>query len=121
MARFENHEIGSVSVKIGVTAEPSDEFSDIAHALGFVRVVSCFDCAYRGTHDCPIKDGVECIDAMYAISPAMAAYFSVGSALKYLDRAGRKGEEDTDLRKAKECWHMAKRMMVRKAVEDGKD
>lgn len=67
------------------------------------------------------SDGVECIDAMYSISPAMAAYFSVGSALKYLDRAGRKGDEDTDLKKAKECWHMAKRMMLRKAVEDGKD
>lgn len=67
------------------------------------------------------SDGVECIDAMYAISPTMAINFSVCSALKYLDRAGRKGEEDTDLRKAKECWHMAKRMMVRKAVEDGQD
>lgn len=67
------------------------------------------------------SDGIECIDAMYAISPTMAVYFSVGSALKYLDRAGRKGDEDTDLHKAKECWHMAKRMMVRKAVEDGKD
>ncbi|MGO5267819.1 hypothetical protein ACTQ1D_03945 [Parafannyhessea umbonata] len=60
MSKFENHEeIGSVSVKIGVTAEPSDEFSDVAHALGFVRVVPCSDCAYRGTHDCPIKDSAE--------------------------------------------------------------
>lgn len=59
MNSFENHEIGSVSVKIGVTAEPSDEFSDVAHALGFVRVVPCSDCAYRGTHDCPAKDGAE--------------------------------------------------------------
>ena len=59
MSKFENNEIGSVSVKIGVTAEPSDEFSDVAHALGFVRVVPCSDCAYRGTHDCPIKDGAE--------------------------------------------------------------
>ena len=59
MAKFESHEIGSVSVKIGVTAEPSHEFSDVAYALGFVRVVPCFDCAYRGTHDCPIKDGTE--------------------------------------------------------------
>lgn len=67
------------------------------------------------------SDGIECIDAMYAISPEMAISFAVCSALKYLDRAGRKGEEDTDLRKAKECWHMAKRMMLRKAVEDGKD
>lgn len=25
------------------------------------------------------------------------------------------------LRKARECWHMAKRMMARKAVEDVKD
>ena len=56
MSKFENNEIGSVSVKICVTAEPSNEFSDVANALGFVRVVPCFDCAYRGTHDCPIKD-----------------------------------------------------------------
>lgn len=59
------------------------------------------------------SDGVECIEAMYRVSPEMAVYFSVGSALKYLDRAGRKGDEDTDLRKARECWHMAKRLMVR--------
>ena len=67
------------------------------------------------------SDGMECIEAMYRVSPEMAVYFSVGSALKYLDRAGRKDDEDTDLRKAHECWHMAKRMMARKAVEDGKD
>ena len=67
------------------------------------------------------SDGVECIDAMYAVSPEMAVYFSVGSALKYLDRAGRKDDEVQDLRKAKECWHIAKRMMARKAVEDGQD
>ena len=59
MSKFESSEIGSVSVKIGVTVEPSDEFSEVAHALGFVRVVPCSDCAYRGTHDCPIKDGAE--------------------------------------------------------------
>jgi hypothetical protein len=64
------------------------------------------------------SDGVECIEAMYRVSPKMAVYFAVGSALKYLDRAGRKDDEDTDLRKARECWHMAKRMMLRKAVED---
>lgn len=57
MTSFENHEIGSVSVKIGVTAEPSNEFRDVAYALGFVRVVPCFDCAYQGTSDRPIKDG----------------------------------------------------------------
>ena len=67
------------------------------------------------------SDGMECIEAMYRVSPKMAVYFAVGSALKYLDRAGRKDDEDTDLRKARECWHMAKRMMLRKAVEDGKD
>ena len=61
MANFENRETGSVSVRIGVTAEPSDEFSDVAYALGFVRVVPCFDCAYRGTHDCPSKDSAECM------------------------------------------------------------
>lgn len=67
------------------------------------------------------SDGMECIDAMYHVSPELAVYFSVGSALKYLDRAGHKDDEEKDLRKARECWHMAKRMMVRKAVEDGKD
>lgn len=67
------------------------------------------------------SDGIECIEAMYAISPAMAIYFSAGSALKYLDRAGLKDDEGQDLRKAKECWHMAKRLMVRKVAEDGQD
>ena len=59
------------------------------------------------------SDGIECIDAMYAISPAMAIYFAAGSALKYLDRAGLKDDEGKDLRKAKQCWHLAKRMMAR--------
>lgn len=67
------------------------------------------------------SDGIECIEAMYAISPAMAIYFAAGSALKYLDRAGLKDDEGQDLRKAKECWHMAKRLMVRKVAEDDKD
>lgn len=66
------------------------------------------------------SDGIECIDAMYAISPVIAIHFTVGSALKYLDRAGLKGDELKDLKKARECWHMAKRM-IRKVVEDGKD
>lgn len=61
MSKFENRAIGSVSVKIGVAVEPSPEFSDVAHALGFVRVVPCFDCAYQGTHDCPAKDSAECM------------------------------------------------------------
>ena len=59
MARFENSSIGSVSVRIDVTAEPSDEFSDVAHALGFVRVVPCSDCAHRGTQKCPVRDSAE--------------------------------------------------------------
>lgn len=59
------------------------------------------------------SDGIECIEAMYAISPTIAIHFAVGSALKYLDRAGLKDDEETDLRKAKECWHMAKRLIVR--------
>lgn len=66
------------------------------------------------------SDGIECIEAMYDISPAMAIYFAVGSALKYLDRAGLKDDEGKDLRKAKQCWHMAKRMMAR-LVADGQD
>ena len=67
-----------------------------------------------------MSEGVECIEAMYAISPTMAAYFSAGSALKYLDRAGLKGDKDTDLDKAYECWHMAKRMMAR-GMDDERD
>ena len=63
------------------------------------------------------SEGVECIDAMYTVSPSMAVYFAVGSALKYLDRAGLKDDEGEDLRKAKECWHMAKRMIALKALE----
>lgn len=63
------------------------------------------------------SDGIECIEAMYVISPAIAINFAVGSALKYLDRAGLKDDELKDLRKARECWHLAKRM-VRKVVED---
>ena len=62
MTRFENSSIGSVSVKIDVTVEPSDEFSDVAEALGFVHVVPCFDCVYAGTPDCPMedRDSVKC-------------------------------------------------------------
>ncbi len=66
------------------------------------------------------SEGIECIEAMYAISPAMAIYFAAGSALKYLDRAGLKDDEGKDLSKAKECWHMSKRLMVRWAA-DGQD
>lgn len=66
------------------------------------------------------SESIECIDAIYAISPAMAIYFAAGSALKYLDRAGLKDDEGKDLRKAKQCWHMAKRLMVR-MVNDAQD
>lgn len=63
------------------------------------------------------SEGIECIEAMYAISPVMAIHFATGSALKYLDRAGLKDDEGKDLGKAKECWHMAKRLMVRWAAD----
>ena len=56
MNGFENHSIGNVSFKIEVTAESSEEFSDVAHALGFVRVVPCFDCEFQNTPNCPVKD-----------------------------------------------------------------
>lgn len=65
------------------------------------------------------SDGIECIEAMYAISPAMAMYFAAGSALKYLDRAGLKDDELKDLRKARECWHMAKRLMAKFVAREG--
>lgn len=56
MNGFENLSIGNVSIKIRATAEPSEEFSDVAHALGFVRVVPCFDCEFQNTSNCPVKD-----------------------------------------------------------------
>lgn len=65
------------------------------------------------------SDGIECIDAMYAISPAMAIHFAAGSALKYLDRAGLKDDEWKDLMKARECWHMAKRLMAKFVAREG--
>lgn len=65
------------------------------------------------------SDGIECIEAMYAISPAMAIYFAAGSALKYLDRAGLKDDEGKDLMKARECWHMAKRLMAKFVDREG--
>lgn len=65
------------------------------------------------------SDGIECIEAMYYISPAMAICFAAGSALKYLDRAGLKNDEVKDLMKARECWHMAKRLMARLVAEKG--
>ena len=49
------------------------------------------------------SDGIECIDAMYEVSPELAIDFSVGPALKYLDRAGLKGDMGEDLRKA--AWY----------------
>lgn len=55
----ERRTIGNVAVKIGVTVEPSDEFCNVAQALGFVRVVPCSDCVYQGTPDCAMKDGVK--------------------------------------------------------------
>ena len=59
MNNSENCTIGSVPVKIGVKVEPSDDFRDVAYALGFVRVVPCSNCAYQGTSDCAMKDGVK--------------------------------------------------------------
>lgn len=59
MNNSENSTIGSVALKIGVKAEPSDEFCKVAYALGFVRVVPCSDCVYQGTPDCAMKDGVK--------------------------------------------------------------
>lgn len=46
MNNSENRTLGSVAVKIGVDVEPSDEFRNVAQALGFVRVVPCSDCVY---------------------------------------------------------------------------
>ena len=48
--------IGNVSVKIGVKVEPTEEFSRVAYALGFVRVVPCRKCAIHGTTNCPMKE-----------------------------------------------------------------
>lgn len=62
MNSFENRVIGSVAVKIGVKVEPTREFSDVAYALGFVRVVPCFECELQKTPDCPMKEGTEYMD-----------------------------------------------------------
>ena len=59
MNNSENRTLGSAAVKIGVDAEPSDEFRNAAQALGFVRAVPCPDCVYQGTPDCAMKDGVK--------------------------------------------------------------
>lgn len=55
----ERRTIGGVAVKIGVTAEPSREFSNVAYALGFVHVVPCFDCEFQKTPECPMREGTE--------------------------------------------------------------
>ena len=45
-----------VHLKIGVNVEPTEEFSRVAYALGFVRVVACRDCVFAGTQHCPMND-----------------------------------------------------------------
>ena len=60
-----------------------------------------------------MSDGIECIDAMYELSPKLAIGFAAGSSLKYLDRAGLKDDEGQDLLKARECWHMTKQLIRR--------
>lgn len=51
--------IGNVPVKIGVKVEPSEEFTRVAEALGFVRVTYCSNCVYAGTSICQMKDGAK--------------------------------------------------------------
>lgn len=55
----ENRTLGNVAMKIGVKVEPSNEFCNVANALGFVRIVHCPDCVYNGTPDCKMKDDVK--------------------------------------------------------------
>lgn len=55
----EDRIIGNVNMKIGVDVEPSDNFRDVARALGFVRVIPCFDCEFQGTPKCPMKEGTK--------------------------------------------------------------
>jgi len=59
MNGFENRTLGSVTVKIGVKVEPTREFSDVAYALGFVRVVPCHYCELQKTPECPMKNSAE--------------------------------------------------------------
>lgn len=49
--------------------------------------------------------GIEVIDYLRAkLTPEQYAGFCLGNALKYLSRAGRKGDAATDLRKA--AWYL---------------
>lgn len=61
MGGVEKELVGNLKVKIGLKVEPSEEFCNVASALGFTRVVYCCDCRYYGTSDCPIKDDVKYI------------------------------------------------------------
>ena len=57
--------------------------------------------------------GVECIDVIEHMS------FNVGSAIKYLWRAGLKGEPDQDLEKAR--WHIDREIGRRRATSEKRD
>lgn len=51
--------------------------------------------------------GIETIDYIEAkLTPDQFAGYCIGNALKYLSRAGKKGDQDTDLRKAR--WYITR-------------
>jgi len=54
--------------------------------------------------------GIETIDYLRAkLTPAEFRGFLLGNALKYLSRAGHKGQADTDFRKA--AWYVAQLLL----------
>lgn len=56
-----------------------------------------------------LSDGMECLDAMYALDHRLAVDFCLGNVLKYIERAGRKGDQrERDVEKATDYYHRMK-------------
>lgn len=61
------------------------------------------------------KGGIECIDAIEAaLGPVRASGFRAGNAMKYIYRAGDKGDYIEDMQKAK--WYLDRE--IEKAIQD---
>lgn len=64
------------------------------------------------SHYCTAENGIECIDAIEAaLDPDEFAGFCRGNAIKYLWRAGRKGDVVEDLKKAE--WYLRREIGAR--------
>lgn len=65
-----------------------------------------------GTPQYYVSDGMECLDAMYALDHRLAVDFCLGNVLKYIERAGRKGDQrERDIEKATDYYHRMKRFL----------